>query len=149
MVPRRLCALFCLEPVVLLRERDWMVSGGGIGADERRCCYSFPRGEVAPYLCASDTLRARTVPPSLRWNQLMIGLLARRETFFIWSWVCDLVVVAELGAGMGGELGALEASFLVLTVDVRAAACCGGEPDAFARGRVAALAIEVGTELGC
>lgn len=79
----------------------------------------------------------------------MIGLLARRETFFIWSWVCDLVVVAELGAGMGGELGALEASFLVLTVDVRAAACCGGEPDAFARGRVAALAIEVGTELGC
>ncbi len=140
--------MFCLEAAVLLRVRDWMARGGGIGTDERRCCFSFPRGEGAPYLCDSDTLRVRTVPASLRWNQLMIGLLARRETFFIWSWVCDLVVAA-LGADMGGELGALEASFFVLTVDVRAATCCWGEPDAFALGRVAALAIEVGTELGC
>lgn len=79
----------------------------------------------------------------------MIGLLARRETFFIWSWVCDFVVSAEPAVDLGGELGALEASFFVLMVDVRAAAGCWGDPDAFARGRVAAFAIEVGTELGC
>ena len=39
--------------------------------DQRRPMYATPGG----------------APASLRWNQLMIGLLARRETFFICSWV--------------------------------------------------------------
>lgn len=58
-----------------------------IGTEDLRC-FSFKLGERAPNLCArilsvSDTLRARTVPDSLRWNQLMIGLLERRDIFFI------------------------------------------------------------------
>jgi hypothetical protein len=41
-------------------------------------------------LCPSDARRARPVLASLRWNQLIMGLLDRRETFFCvpgWDWV--------------------------------------------------------------
>ena len=82
----------------------------------------------------------------------MIGLLARRETFFIWSWVCDLIVEGPGVGTAGGELGGLEVSFLDLTVDMDvpgAAGCCCGEFDAFALGSVAALAKVPGGGLAC
>ena len=64
-------------------------SGGTAGTDDRRRC-SFRLGRAPGTLCVlsaspSDALLALTVPASLRWNQLMMGLLDLREIFFI----CD------------------------------------------------------------
>lgn len=92
-------------------------NGGTAGMEDlRRCSLRVlgrapgPRALIAS---PSDALLARTVPASLRWNQLMKGLLDLRVSFFI----CDCVGSGS-GLGDGGAFAFTELSFLDLTVGV-------------------------------
>lgn len=93
-----------------------------MGAEMRRCCLSFPvRTGTVLKRCDSDALRALTVPASLRWNQLMMGLLPRREIFFTVS--CEGGTTAGLVDIVDGVVESLE-SFFDLTVDAGVVVGC-------------------------